>query len=297
MQTIHLKGEEWAMNGSSGTSTTTVDRMPDWVQNDYATMYLNRAKKLFLDKETFDVYDGQTYADQNDNELDGIANLADRGRNGDILITKGKTHIKSILDGDFLDGSESEFQETLDDIINNPKKTLFDDIMPKLGGSLYHINDLSGRNLSKELVSDSKYYIRTSKIVYADNYKDEREAQERILPLGIEYGRQDVVDAEVLRTAGLYQREYNQGALEDAYKVYYEEQTAYIRKLDVLGNAIRSIMGTQTAIDRPYYRPSPITGMMGGAMAGAAVGTMFAPGVGTVAGAIGGVLLGGLGSA
>lgn len=280
------------MNGSSGTSTTTVDRMPGWLQDDYASKYLNRANTLFSDKESFDNYDGETFAPQNDNELDGIVNLATRGRNGDVIISKGKTHIKDILDGDFLDGETGGFGTVIDKAINKPKRTLRIDVMSRLGGSLYYIGDSSGINLSKGLVDDTKYYTRTSKLLYAENYRDERNKQEQSLLLGIEYGRQDVIDAETLRTAGLYQREYNQGALEDAYKVYYEEQTSTIRRLDVLGNAVRSVMGTQVAIDRPYYRPSPIMGVMGGAMSGAAMGTMIAPGMGTSIGAIAGTVMG-----
>jgi hypothetical protein len=285
------------MNSSSGSSTTTIDKLPDWIEDEYAAPYLNWALNLYNDKDKFDAYEGQTYADQNDNELDGIANLATRGRDGDVLITKGETYIKDVLDGDYLDGTTADFDTTLDKIINKPKRTLRTDIMSRLGGTLFYTGDNSGINLSKNLVSDSKYYTRTSRILYAQNYKDESTRQEQTLNYGIEYGKQDVVDAEILRTAGLYQREYNQGALEDAYKVYYEEQTAWIRKLDVLGNAIRTIMGTQTAIDKPYYRPSPVMGVMGGAMAGAAVGAMFAAptgGMSVLAGALIGAAGGGL---
>lgn len=283
------------MNGSSGSSTTTIDKLPDWIEDQFAEKYLDWALNLYNDKDKFDAYEGDTYALQNDNELDGIANLAARGRNGDPLITKGETYIKDVLDGDYLDGNTSDFDFVVDKVINKPKRTMRSDIMSRLGGTLFYTGENSGVNLSKVFVSDSKYYSRTSRLLYAENYKDESARQEQALTYGIEYGRQEVVDAEILRTAGLYQREYNQGALEDAYRVYYEEQTAWIRKLDVLGNAIRTIMGTQTAIDKPYYRPSPMMGAMGGAMAGAAVGTMFGgPGMGTVIGAAGGALLGGL---
>lgn len=284
------------MNGSSGSSTTTIDKLPDWIEDQFAEKYLEWALNLYNDKDKFDPYEGQTFADQNDNELDGIANLATRGRNGDILITKGETYINNVFDGYYLDGNNADFDEVVDNVINKPKRTMRNDIMGRLGGTLFYAGDNSGVNLPRSFVSDTKYYTRASKLLYAENYRDESDRQDRDLEYGIEYGKQDVVDAEILRTAGLYQREYNQGALEDAYRVYYEEQTAWIRKLDVLGNAIRTIMGTQTAIDKPYYRPSQMTGIMGGAMAGAAVGTMIAPGIGTGIGAGLGAVLGSLSS-
>lgn len=284
------------MSGSSGVSTTTVQNIPEEFEV-YFHRYLARAKALFREKEIFDYYDGQTYADQNDNEKDGIANLATRGRYSDTLITKGKTHIESVLDGDFLGGDTDDFKDIIDDVINKPKRTFHMELIPKIGGSLYYVNNLSGINESKRLIDDSKYYSRMEDILYIDNYRSERISQERALSLGVEYGRQAVIDAEILRMAGLYQREYNQGALEDAYKVYYEEQTSALRRLDVLGNAVRAVVGTQVAIDRPYYRPSPAMGTMGGAMSGAASGAMIgsmygSPGYGTIIGAAVGAILG-----
>lgn len=284
------------MNGSSGSSTTTVDKLPPEIESEYAMPYINRAKRLYKDKDHFDSYPYETYASQPDDEVDGITALADRGKLGDILITKADAYILPVLEGDYLPGTTSDFSTMLNNVINKPKKEIRNNVLNLIGGSLYYIGDNSGRNISRELFEDDDYYDRTANVLYAENYRNEKNRQDQTIPFAIDLGRQEVIDAETLRMAGLYQRVYNQEALTDAYKVYYEEQTAVVRKLDVYGNAIRAVMGTQTAIDRPYYRPSPIVGMLGGAMSGAAAGTMIAPGIGTAIGAIGGAILGGIGS-
>ena len=307
------------MNTSKGSATTVVDKLPNYVKeyvfsgvdenNKTAPYgekgYLPWADALARDKENDDLwkYDDATYADQDIYETDGINKLADRGRNGDPLIRdKAIPYIESVFDGDYLPGTKAEFTTMLDKVTDKPKDT-FEDILAEIGTSLYVVGDLSSSNLAKEVVEDTKYYDRITSFVKAQNYKSERRRQEHALSYGVEYGKQAVIDAETLRMSGLYQREYEQGKLIDAYKKEYDKLVTKVRRLEILGNAVRSLVGSQEAETRPYYRPSPVVGIMGGAMAGAAMGAMLAAptgGISVLAGALmgaaGGGLFGGLSS-
>lgn len=329
------------MSGSNGSATTVVDSLPGYVKEfvysgSYDSKgnlddskehgksgYLPWAVRLATNKESNELWyyietdsDGNpildsngnyieisTYAEQDTKEKEGIKKLAYRGRYGySIIKNKAIPYIEDVLDGNYLTGTKAEFNTMLENVMDKPKKT-FETIMDEIGTSLYAIGDLSSGNLAKENIADSKYYDRTESLIKAQNYKSERRRQEHAINYGIEYGKQSVIDAETLRMAGLYQREYKQGKLTDAYKKDYDKLVTKIRRLEILGNAIRALVGTHEAETKPYYRPSPIVGIMGGAMAGAAAGAMLAAPtggmsilVGALIGAAGGGLLGGLSS-
>ncbi len=301
------------MSGGQGSSTTIVKKLPvkkesgdiGDVTERAVTKYLDWARDIhdstkefagYYDKYTYkgrlDTAGGRgTYALQNDDELDGIANLADRGQNGDTLIAKGKTYITDVLDGDYLKGANAEFTTMLGNLIDKPKKAYRDNIFNKLGGSVYCVGNFAKDNLAQELNESDRYFERLSARVYARNYASEVGKREHAIGYGVEYGKQAVEDAEYLRSAGLAQRIYEQGSLEDAYRDWFDTEVQKIRKLEVWGNAVRSLVGTHTAITKPYYRPNPIMGVMGGAMVGAGAGFMI---TGTPMGAAIGAGVGGL---
>lgn len=287
------------MNGTSGTATTTANGFPSWCIADGSHHPLNlleRSKDLYLLYMNGNVYNGQTYADQTQEELDGIARLATRGRSGDATITKVVVGAKAILDNDFLDGSSSDFTYILDLTTQNATNMYGSQIIPNLRGKLYHVGDSSADNLADELDDTTESDDMLSAHMYAKNYNAERDIQDSVITVGVELGRQAIIDADALRMAGLYQREYDQAGLEDVYKQWYDGEVSKVRYLEVLGNAIRGLIGTQVSTTRPYYRPGMFSGMMGGAMSGAGVGMMTGNPWGIAAGVAGGMAMGAMSS-
>lgn len=281
------------MNGKSGTATTTAKGLPEWVITEgHPIALLERSHELYSENKNGKVYGGQTYADQTQEEIDGITNMANRGRNGDTTISKGTTEVNSVLDGDYLPGTTQNFIDMLDVLTQSATNKHGSDINANIGAKLYHVGDPSGDNLSDDLEDTSVFNNHLVARLYYHNYSNERSIQDSAISMSIEFGRQPIVDADALRMAGLYQREYNQGELEDIYKLWYDSEVSKVRYLEVLGNAIRGLVGTETATTRPYYRTSPMVGMMGGAMSGVAMGTAVMPGVGTAVGAFAGAIMG-----
>lgn len=281
------------MNSKSGTATTTAQGLPSWViDGRHPQGLLNRAWKLYDQFKDGNVYSGQTYADQTQEEIDGIARLAARGRNGDSTIDVVVGDAEAILNDDYLDGNTPDFVYITDLTMQNATNMYGSQITPNLGGKLYCVGDLSNDNLADALDDTTVYDDILSARLYVRNRSNERSIQDSVVSIAVELGRQAIVDADALRMAGLYQREYDQGKLEDNYKIWYDGEVSKVRYLEVLGNAIRGLVGTQVATTRPYYRPSPMVGMMGGAMSGAATGTMVMPGIGTAIGGFAGALLG-----
>lgn len=275
------------MSGSSGSSTTTVKRLPSYAEV-YVESYLDRS--LTLSEEEFVPYwdDGSlTHAVLTSNETAGVNALALRATSGNTTINGGADLIEKVLDGDFLDGSDSKFQTMIahahDELI-----AAVDEGKVLLGGNMYYIGDLIGENLAQDLSVDtgSDVSIKMQAIMYLMNYKNSRGVQDIVLPHGINYASQPYQDAEWLREAGLYLREWDQDEIEDQYKRWQEVETAQVIKLEMLGNAIRSMVGTQRKITEPYYTPSKAVGAVGGALTGAMIGSKISPGWGTAIGAV-----------
>jgi hypothetical protein len=262
------------MGSSRGSSTTTVRRLPAYCEP-YVTSFLSRASDL--SNVAYSPYGGPTYATQNADELDGISRMATRGRSGNATITKGGALILDILDGDYLPGTDTLFQNTLTKVHDSLATSFVDQILPLIGAKSMLVGDLSGENVAQNLCAGTvaKLSARVQAALHGRNYRTGRIDQHQALEFGPEYASQPYRDAETLRTAGLYAREYLQGSYTDTYHKWTDDQIARVQRLELLGNAIRAMVGNQYTKTEPYYKPSPVVGMMGGALSGAAAGALL----------------------
>ncbi|NKE69907.1 hypothetical protein [Candidatus Manganitrophus noduliformans] len=294
------------MGGSKGQSTVTVEKWPAFLEDTANPYSVPGILNLYLDasREVSDYYESvflggvsvftnfaKIIVAQAVEEAEGIAKLNTRGRNGNTTVTKAKALVTDVIGGDYLDGSRSEFQEVLTDINQKSDDAFEDDIRSKVGGSLYLMGDPAPDNLAEELTSGTsqKYRDRLVDRAYADNYGVERRHQHDTLYPGKDYAIQDVYDAEAVRRAGIYQREYEQTKLDDAYRAQMEYTANRIRAEEVFGNALRSMVGAQQAHTTPYYKPNPAGSILGGALVGAQAGSVLGPW-----GAAGGAVIGGI---
>ena len=259
------------MGGSSrGSSTTTVKRLPAYAEP-YARSFLDGAETLSI--EAYTDYPDKTYADQTADEITAIAKLVTRGTGGNTLINKSIVYLEAVLNSDYLSGTYSKFVDLLD-TISAKTTTEFSTVNDLLGGKPYVIGDLSGDNLAQEMSAaiPATVLLRNEKILYHKNYTIERQLQNDAIAHTIEHGKQGIVNGEILRTAGMLQREYDHGYYMDLYKEWYDDQIGEIKRLDILGNGIRALVGTQISSTKPYYRPSKVAGAIGGAISFAVMG-------------------------
>lgn len=289
------------MGGSKGTSTSTGSKWPSAAFFGGDTNLSTLPTRYVIDAfDVANILKGRngndanfsTYAPHTSEELSAISKMSTRGRNGNDTIKKGKAHLVDVVDGEYLDGNRSEFQGMLSDVKTKARDAFEDEVIPGLGATLYLIGDPAPDNLAEDLSSGvaAKHEDRVEAALLEGNYRIERKRQVYVLGQGVVYSAQDMLDAELLRRSGLYIREYEQGKLEDTWNRTEGRYLSEIRRLEVLGNAIRSMIGTQEAHTTPYFKPSPLVGVAGGAMTGAMVGSVV-PGVGTAIGAgIGGAL-------
>lgn len=292
-------------SGSQGNATTISDLLPPGVSA-FFIEYLNGMKGLMTSgvvfnpvSEPFFTHPGEaTYAPQNADELEGIDRIVKRsnglayvGAPGDYIIgktiaTKGETEIRNNLDGlkfninpkaDMLwtRRKEEVLQEWTEEIL--PRVNSVANLNGVFGSSGHHIMQ------AKEAEKVMKRLIAISAEIYGQDYHAERDLQAIALELGVSYAKQEINDADMLRQAGLYKREYEQGRLEDLYRAHKRESDRMIKLLEILGNAVRTGMGAQVSKTQPMYQPSTISQVAGIALAGAGMASMIYSGAGGAA--------------
>ena len=282
------------------SATTTMRNLPAYAEG-YVKSYLDRGVSIAFDAQYdpyFTLYPESTYTDLFQNEIDGINALSDRARNGSPLVKKGTTLISKTLSGDYLDGTKPAFQTMLLNSGIKPSNTFESQVRNKLGGSLYGIGDFSTENLSQKLaeILPGRYNNRATASIYKGGYDLERNNQDIVIDKAITYSKESIKDAKYLINAGLHRRSWQQGKHKDDYEKWFESQVLTINRTEVLGNTVRSLVGTQGKKTTPIHVISKaVTIAMGaasGAITGAVIGSYF-PVIGTAMGAIVGAIAGG----
>jgi hypothetical protein len=218
------------------------------------------------------------FAPQNQDELDGINGLADRGAGGDDVIKKAITLVEDTIDGDYLDGSSQGFQDALDNVEDEYDST-YSAIESRVGKKAIFVGDPDSTFLAKSLLPTPflAYKNRMEALLYADNYRKERAFQDNSLGYAIELGKQATVDAETLRRTGVYARDYLQSTYQISNKVFIEGQEIDLVKLEIFGNALRALTGSMQKMSSDQ-KSSDMMQIVGGSIAavGAAAGVYTA---------------------
>jgi hypothetical protein len=277
--------------GGGGTTTQTVRTVPDWAIP-YVTAYWNQAYALWK-ADTLTVYTGDVTAAQPQDEIDGIAGLAVRGRYGDQVITKAIAYENDVINGGYLPGTKAAFLAALALVTGN-STTDFASVNSRIGRKPLFVGDLDSTFLAQSLVAGTPalYNARMSALIYADNFRKERGIQDQGLSYGVEMGKHAAIDAEALRRAGMYQREYVQGSYVLDHKLFLEGQEIAVANLEIFGQAIRGLTGSQQVSEATNPKSNKAMGAVGGAISGAIIGSEIYPGWGTAIGFVVGGIIG-----
>ena len=275
--------------GGGGTSTQTVRTVPDWAIP-YVTQYAQEAYDLWK-SDDITTYAGTIIATQNLDETDGIAGLANRGRYGDQVISKAITYLDDVINSGHLSGTKAGFLNALSQVTGN-STTDFASVSSRIGRKAYVVGDPDATLLAQSLSSGfpALYNARVSASIYKDNWDKEKELQAHALGYGVEMGKHAAIDAEALRRAGVYQREYVQGTYVLSHKLWVQQQELAVVRLEIFGNALRALTGSnQTSTQN--MEGNKAMAAVGGVMAGATLGFMIGGPTGAiVGGVIGGIV-------
>lgn len=258
--------------GGGGGSYNTINEnpLPDWAQPSVQD-YLTRANTLSGDPSAYETYADITYAPRNQNEIDGIAALTTRGTDGSPTVVKGKTLLTAIVDGDKINAN-LKADDSFDKFAEIAIEAFEEEVLPAIAISALQMGRFGGdsfhRLQAKAAQKAMNSFVDSADEHYMSDYFNERTVQNQGLPANIVFGNQDVVNAELLYQAGMYEREYQQGVLEDAFRKWLDEEEGSVRRLEIMGNAIRAMVGAQNTKTEPYYRPSQWSQIAGIALAG-----------------------------
>lgn len=261
-------------SGSSSTETTSVNLFAGY--EPFVKTYLQTMWNISRDTTLFD-YTAPTYAIQNADEIEGLSRLATRATNGSPVIARGETLLRDTFDGTKLNSNPK-----LDDLFARQKEALIqefeEETLPRIdsNANLSNAYGSSGHQILQAKAAEAVFSKITSLAygIYSHGYWAERAIQAASVGLGIPYGNSGVKDTEVLRQVGLYKREYTQGAREDTFKRtragvdgrFFGDR--HVKRLEILGNAIRTIMGSHVTTVEPLYLPNKFTQIAGIAIAG-----------------------------
>jgi hypothetical protein len=241
----------------------------------WATAYLSAAMSMMESPGNFTAYPDPTYAAQNANELAGIAALALRGTSGALVEADGKEYLRNLYDG-LLINTNSKIAAFYAKRIEALLEEFDDSVMPMIQNQ--HVFSFGGsdHNVAEALAAKMMMgKINEIAKMFYDDYIAERQLQHQGMAHATPYGLQCIRDGEMLRQAGAYEREYNQGSLQDAWDRYNEAQILPIRNLDIAGNAIKTILSTTRTQTTQYHKPSTLSQIAGFAIAGLSLYAMY----------------------
>jgi len=235
------------------------------------------------------VYSGPIYAPQNLDETDGIAGLATRGRYGDQVISKAIAYEDDVINGGHLAGTKAALVAALASVTGNSTSS-FASFSSRIGRKPFYVGDSDSTYLAQALVSGTPalYNARISAAIHADNFHKERDIQDHALGYGVEMGKHAAIDAETLRRAGLYQREYVQTGYLLTHKLFLEEQEIAVVNLEIFGNCLRALTGSQQTTTQEYAGGNKVSAAVGMGMVGGVAGWYAGVALGAEGGAWGG---------
>ena len=211
-------------------------------------------------------FTGVTYAAQDQSEVNAITAMGNRGSAGSSLSPKVQTLLTGRLDGDNLLPQSSEiddFNVKRDRLIRN----FYEDVLPAIDHSASS-SRCFGSSWHKIMVAKKanevmEHIVQLSSDVMYRNYRIKRSLQMAAVDLGLNWYDYEIKDAELLRTAGLLQREYAQGGLDNAYKIWQDKIDRMVEANEILGNAVRSMIGSYVSERTPVYLPTRKAQMAG----------------------------------
>ena len=264
--------------GGSTDATIYTNLIPTYIpgMQDRTVAYMTQA--MLLSINNFAPYTGTTYAAQNAYEVAGINALAIRGANGIEIEEDAEAYLQLLFGGlyDAVNGlarADTYFQVQVDKIVQAFNEKVLPEITDSnafsFGGSEHNVDQVIASEKMMDAIND------LGEKIYYQMYRNERKIENGGLAHAIPYGQRGIRDAELLRQAGVYQREYTQQEYMDAWNKWNENNIIPVRNLDILGNAIRSILGTQRTTTTKYYKPPAINQIAGVALTGMSIYGLF----------------------
>ena len=281
--------------GGSGSTTVRDNVLPEWAHV-YVQAFWNESVEVY--EGGYTTFSGLTYAPMERAETDGIAALRNRARErieivqGDdyttgyintdlatLLPSKARAWVASLLAGNEIAANphsavlfDKYASKLIDDFEHSTIPALESEVnmLGRFGGNSHHVGQAQAAETLLQQLGDR------AREIFGDDYNAGRELQMIAVHTSASFADASINDAEALRHAGVFNREYRQGQMEDTYRAWLASIERRIQQIEFMGNVIRAVAGAQSIKTEPYYRPSEFSQVAGLALAGfSALGSIY----------------------
>jgi hypothetical protein len=272
-------------SGGGGGTTTTVNKTdpPDEVKP-FLSPYVQRG--FALSEKPFEQYGGQRIASMTPEQNLGLGFTTQRAMQGSPLMRETQNQSMQTARGDFLRPESNPY-------LRQNVQTAMGDVQSRVN-SQFNRPGAFGGSAHQELLT--RNLSDTAAQMYGANFANERTNQQRAMAFAPQLAETDYRDAQALLGVGDVYRENSQDLLNMAFEDFLTRQQYPYQQVNYAGDVLARSMGgggTSTSTGPNPFRSNRAAGALGGAAAGAGLGSMLALSNPATAGlAIGGGLLG-----
>jgi len=271
--------------GSGGGTTTTVNKTePPEEVKPFLAPYVQRG--FALSEKPFQQYGGQRIAGMTPEQNLGLDFTAQRAMQGSPLLREAQNQTMQTARGDYLSPDSNPY-------LRQNVNTALGDVQTRVN-SQFNRPGAFGGSAHQELMT--RNLGETASQLYGQNFANERTNQMRANLFAPQLAETDYRDAQALLGVGDVRRENFQDLLNLDYENFLAAQQYPYQQVNYAGDVLARSMGgggTSTQTGPNPYRSNRTAGALGGAAAGAGLGSMLSLSNPATAGlALGGGLLG-----
>lgn len=290
--------------GGGGTQTVQQNADPWSKQQPYLESLFSRADSLYSQGSMAPAYyPGNTVAGRDPWTNQALEMQAKRAMEGSAAVRAGQDHITKTLSGQYLDNNPftGDSNPYLDAMVQRATGQALNSVNGNFAtagryGSGVHAaaaGDAAG-NIATQMYGEAYDQDRNRALTA---WTSERDNQIKAMMAAPTLAQADYLDYAMLAEAGTARENHAQELINAAMDRYNYEAGRPLTALQNYGALVQGNYGMSgnSTTSGSLGRSNPLGGAMGGALGGAALGSIF-PGIGNVAGAVGGGLLGLFGS-
>lgn len=279
--------------GGGGQPVTQSNEPPAWLKP-HLESFVNRATATA--DLPYQPYTGQRNADINPLQAQAFGSVYGRAMQGSPVASAAQQEAQKSISGGYLTPESNPYLSGMvNRAMGDVTKAYSEATAPMTDAAFARKGAFGGSAWEQATANNqaamTKQLAGIANDMYGGNYENERRRQIQYASMAPQLAQQDYMDAQALMGAGNQLAQYQQGLLDTDYGNFLEARGYPQQQLDILRNALGMNFGQQSTSTQPGR--SPVSGAVGGALAGSQIAPML--GFGGPAGAIGGALLGLLG--
>lgn len=243
------------MSGGTDTNTTSTSGVPEWA-TPFAQNFLDRSAQV--SDQPYQGYTGNTVAQLNPYQTQGINAQAQRGAAGSPVNAAAGTELQKTLSGGYLNNNPY-LAKQYDAAAGSITKNYNNSVIPQLtaldarSGSFGNTGVASVTGQAQGQLAEQLGNVATN--LYGNDYAAERNRMQTAVSQAPSIANQDYVDASAVQNAGAQYQAQDQKNLTDNYQRFQEAQAYPEKQLNILGKGLGYNYGGSSTSTSPGANP------------------------------------------